>query len=305
MPAQAWLRRWRTRLVAGAGALLLACVLLALLTDGGRFVSPSAQAHTTPTPRPTATNTSFPIPTPADGFQVYVDHSEGFLVQYPGGWVPKPLPPAIVFADDQNAPNYIVQVLQPSAFTSVGGGANPNDPNVWVDYELTNLARQWPQNDFARTTTTSDAQIGKVNWKCGVGLVAASVATPSPTPKGTPQVTPTSTSIIATTTPTTSALTDCIGDSDSTTGGSGDGTPTPTPHTTPGATASATTTPSVPDRCLVSTCIRVEVYATVYNGRPYIITLLASDDRFAAGAIEFFQPMLQSYEFLPNGSTGS
>ncbi|MEO7001140.1 MAG: PsbP-related protein [Ktedonobacterales bacterium] len=298
-PRPAPARAWRMRLLTGAGVTLLACVMLGLLTDGGQLMTPSAQAHITPSPRPTATNTSFPIPTPAEGFQVYVDRSDGFIIQYPGGWAPKPLPPAIVFADDQNSPNYIVQVLQPSAFTSVSGNANPNDPNVWVDYELTNLARQWPQNDFARTTISTRTQIGGVTWQCGVGLVAASVA-----PTVTPQATATSTPGAATTpTAPTSALTGCRGNSDSATDGSD--ASQAAPGATPSATSNTTATPSVPDRCLVSTCIRVEVYATVYNGRPYIITLLASDDRFAAGSIEFFQPMLQSYEFLPGGSTGS
>lgn len=45
--------------------------------------------------------------------------------------------------------------------------------------------------------------------------------------------------------------------------------------------------------------IRVQVFATVYQGRPYIINLLAADDRFAAGTIQFFTPMLHSFVFLP------
>lgn len=49
------------------------------------------------------------------------------------------------------------------------------------------------------------------------------------------------------------------------------------------------------------TVIRVQVYATVHNGKPYIINLLAVDDRFIAGSEEFFDPMLSSFQFLsPN-----
>jgi hypothetical protein len=50
------------------------------------------------------------------------------------------------------------------------------------------------------------------------------------------------------------------------------------------------------------TRIRVQVYATVYLGKPYLINLLAVDDRFDAGTIQFFTPMLQSFEFLPSTS---
>ncbi|HEV8193464.1 MAG TPA: hypothetical protein VGP82_18535, partial [Ktedonobacterales bacterium] len=48
--------------------------------------------------------------------------------------------------------------------------------------------------------------------------------------------------------------------------------------------------------------ICVQVYATVYNDKPYIITLSAYNDRFTAGNIEFFTPMLKSFQFLPPNS---
>jgi len=48
--------------------------------------------------------------------------------------------------------------------------------------------------------------------------------------------------------------------------------------------------------------ICVQVYATVYHDKPYIITLSAYDDRFTAGNIEFFTPMLKSFQFLPPSS---
>lgn len=46
-----------------------------------------------------------------------------------------------------------------------------------------------------------------------------------------------------------------------------------------------------------SSGIRVQVYATVYHGQPYIINLLAVSDRFSAGVIEFFSPMLDTFMF--------
>jgi hypothetical protein len=47
-----------------------------------------------------------------------------------------------------------------------------------------------------------------------------------------------------------------------------------------------------------TTVIRVQVYATVRNGKPYIINVLAADDRFTAGSQQFFEPMLGSFQFL-------
>ena len=43
--------------------------------------------------------------------------------------------------------------------------------------------------------------------------------------------------------------------------------------------------------------IRVQVFATVAHGQPYIINLLAVSDRFTAGEIEFFNPMLNHFDF--------
>ena len=43
---------------------------------------------------------------------------------------------------------------------------------------------------------------------------------------------------------------------------------------------------------------RVQVYATVYEGKPYILVLSTTEDRFTAGTIQFFGPMLQSFEFV-------
>lgn len=49
-----------------------------------------------------------------------------------------------------------------------------------------------------------------------------------------------------------------------------------------------------------SSGIRVQVFATVYQGRPYIINLLSVSDRFTAGKIEFFDPMLNNFTFIPS-----
>lgn len=61
--------------------------------------------------------------------------------------------------------------------------------------------------------------------------------------------------------------------------------------------SNATPTPTQPP-----VRIHVQVYATVYGGKPYIIALYAADDQFAAGTQRYFQPMLNSFAFLPQGS---
>lgn len=47
-----------------------------------------------------------------------------------------------------------------------------------------------------------------------------------------------------------------------------------------------------------SSGIRLQVYATVYQGKPYLINLLSAQDRFDTGALEYFDPMLSSFTFM-------
>jgi hypothetical protein len=45
--------------------------------------------------------------------------------------------------------------------------------------------------------------------------------------------------------------------------------------------------------------IRVQVYATVHQGKPYIIGLFAADGTFNIADTVYFRPMRESFEFLP------
>jgi hypothetical protein len=45
--------------------------------------------------------------------------------------------------------------------------------------------------------------------------------------------------------------------------------------------------------------IRVQVYATIYQGKPYIISLYAADGTFNIADTVYFRPMRESFEFLP------
>jgi hypothetical protein len=48
---------------------------------------------------------------------------------------------------------------------------------------------------------------------------------------------------------------------------------------------------------------RVQVYATLYQGKPYVITLLAPDASFAAGERMYFKVMLATFQFVPTSPT--
>ncbi len=223
-PAPVRRRAPRPPHVVAAIVALLACTVVLLLADGGASTaSPDrARAHPTATLVPTSTPSPLPTPTAELGFKVYLDRAERFYVQYPLSWEAKQTNPGIQFDDDPSAPNFIVQVLQPGDATTAGTTSDPNDPSVWVTYELNRLASIY-QSSFSRLPgPASAAHFGGTLWQSGVAR-----------------------------------LTDN------------------------------------------TTNIRVQIFATVYNGTPYIINLLATEDRFAAGVRAYFDPMLQSFTFLP------
>jgi hypothetical protein len=208
-----------------AGAALLLCALVLLLADGGATTAgqSSARTHPTATLAPTATPSPFPTPTAALGFKVYFDRGERFYVQYPLSWEAKQTNPGIQFDDDPNVPNYIVQVLQPGDATTAGSTTDPNDPTVWVRYELNRLASIY-QSSFSELPDAAPAMhFGGALWQSGVARLSDN-----------------------------------------------------------------------------NTNIRVQIFATVYDGTPYIINLLATEDRFADGVRAYFDPMLQSFTFLPS-----
>lgn len=53
------------------------------------------------------------------------------------------------------------------------------------------------------------------------------------------------------------------------------------------------------------THIRVQVYATVHDGKVYIINQLAGNDTFYDSVSRYFMPMLRSFTFLPPGMQGA
>jgi hypothetical protein len=64
--------------------------------------------------------------------------------------------------------------------------------------------------------------------------------------------------------------------------------------TSSGATGSGSTPTATPP-----IHIRVQVYATIHNGKPYLIALYSTDDQFTAATKNYFGPMLGSFQFIP------
>ena len=214
--------------IAAMGSVLLLGALLLLLADAGPPSLAGGQAQTRPTatPSPSPTATLIPTATPNGGFQVYRDQADGFLIQYPIGWVSSPASPGIEFADDEKAPEYIMQVLLPSNSAVPGLDGTDHDATTLVNYEMDRLASQWPQGAFSRVPgPVPTERIGGVTWQGATGLISSN-----------------------------------------------------------------------------QTRIRVQVYATLYQGKPYVINVLASDERYSLGNVEYFTTMLHSFVFLPPNS---
>jgi len=219
------LRRGHMAVVAVASAFALVLVLVVLLADAGRTTASTTHVTPTTTPIPTATATPFPSPTPMLGFQVYMDRTDGFVIQYPRTWVYSQVTPGVQFDDDTNNIAYEVQVLLPGDATSAGGPTTAqDDASVWVNYEMQTLGKQF-QGDFqAEAGPCTNPTLGP-GWQCGIADISGN-----------------------------------------------------------------------------QTVIRVQVNATLHDGKPYIINELASADRFRAGQQQFFWPMERSFQFLPAGS---
>jgi hypothetical protein len=45
--------------------------------------------------------------------------------------------------------------------------------------------------------------------------------------------------------------------------------------------------------------IRVQVYATIHNDKPYLIALYSTEEQFTFAKDQYFQPMLRSFQFIP------
>ncbi len=222
-PATPRRRRWFSRpphlpVTAAGAAVLIILTLVLIFADGGRTTASDARI----TPTATATATATHSPTAAPGFLVYMDSSDGFLIQYPHAWTYSVNRPGIQFVDDTSNLGFVVDVIVLSDTSTAPQGTNPLDGSVWVNHVMRDYASQFQDQFQQLPGPISDAHFGGAAWQSGVALL-------------------------------------------------GNG----------------------------SSRVRVQVYATVHDGRPFVLAILAADDIFTFGSSQYFQPMLASFRFLP------
>lgn len=100
------------------------------------------------------------------GFKVYVDRSNGFVIQYPTNWTLTFPNPGAQFDDANSA--YEMQVLVPGFATSAGPTGAPGDASVWVNYAMNTFSRQF-QGDFHTEPGPCTNPILGTGWQCGIG----------------------------------------------------------------------------------------------------------------------------------------
>jgi hypothetical protein len=212
------------------GVAIVAVVLLLLIADvghAGGAPGTALQHPPTATTVPTATPSIVPSPTLRSGFQLFIDNTDGFLLQYPTGWTHRLSNPGAEFADDAVNATFEMQVLLPSDSAAAGLSGNPNDPASWVNFAMQSFASLYAGNFQRDAGPLPAATFAGSTWQTGRGLISDQVGQVS------------------------------------------------------------------------QASIRVQVYATIYQGKPYIISLYAADGTFNVADLVYFQPMRESFEFLP------
>ena len=207
--------------------VILVLVMILFITDVGHITSAPATAHQkvpTATTVPTATLTAIPTPTIRTGFQIFIDTSDGFLLQYPADWTHRLSNPGAEFADDAVNTTFEMQVLLPSDSAAAGLSGDPNNPTSWVIFAMQSFATQYASDFHQDAGPLPAATFAGVTWQTARGLISDQMSQVS---------------------------------------------------------------------------IQVQVYATIYRGKPYIISLYAAAGLFNLADKVFFQPMRESFEFLP------
>jgi hypothetical protein len=220
-------RRRRRPVFIFSSIVILVLVLVLFITDVGHITSAPATAHQkipTATTVPTATLTAIPTPTIRSGFQIFIDTTDGFLLQYPVGWTHRLSNPGAAFTDDAVNTTFEMQVLLPSDSAAAGLSGNPNDPTSWVNFAMQSFATQYASDFQQDAGPLPAATFAGVTWQTARGLISDHVSQVS---------------------------------------------------------------------------IQVQVYATIYQGKPYIISLYAAAGVFSLADKIFFHPMRESFEFLP------
>jgi hypothetical protein len=216
--------RRRPLLVLGS-VIVVALLLVLVIADVGHPSSAERLAHQhTPTATLAPTPTVIPTPTVRPGFQIFVDTSDGFLLQYPVGWSHRLSNPGAEFSDDAVNTTFEMQVLLPPASAAAGLSGNPNDPTSWVNFAMQSFVNQYASDFQQDAGPLPAANFAGASWQTARGLISDQMSQVS---------------------------------------------------------------------------IQIQVYATIYQGNPYIISLYAAADAFSVANRVYFQHMLDSFEFLP------
>jgi len=162
--------------------------------------------------------------TASAGFQVFIDTSDGFLLQYPVGWTHQTNNSITEFSDDAATTTFQMQVLPPNSLANASPPGNPNDPNSWVTFAMQSYALGFAGHFQQDAGPLPAATFAGATWQTGRGLISDQTSQVS---------------------------------------------------------------------------IQIQVYATVYQGKPYIISLYAASDAFNVVDMVYFKPMRESFEFLP------
>jgi hypothetical protein len=218
--------RWRiARHSAALSAAVAAIGLTLLMVLPGEPYTGLGTVHRTPVAThvpPTATPAA-PALTPQPGFAPYTDSAANFRIEYPAAWKMWPQNPGVLFEDNDQTINYVVQVLVADPSTVSSQTDDATSAANWVDFALSNLQQRWGADNFQRFTgPTPSVIIGGQSWRTGIALIGVQQSQ-----------------------------------------------------------------------------LRVQVYATVRGGKPYIITVMAADAAFSTGQATYFKPMLSTFEFLP------
>jgi hypothetical protein len=212
--------RRRPLLVFG-GVVVVVLLLVLVIADIGRPTSAERLAHQH---TPTATTAPTPTMTAASGFQIFVDASDGFQLQYPVGWTRQTNSSITEFSDDSVSTTFQMQVFPPISLENASPPGDPNDPTTWVNFAMQSYALGFAGRFQQDAGPLPAATFAGATWQTGRGLISDQASQVS---------------------------------------------------------------------------IQIQVYATIYQGKPYIISLYAAADAFNVADMVYFQPMRESFVFLP------
>src|SRR5579863_1335776 len=103
------------RALLAMGVLIVLLVSVALLSGPSRPTTrppTPTRAAATKTPAPTATVTGTPLPTAQPGYAIFMDATNGFLIQYPATWQAIHNDAGVAISDDSASEGYVLQVYR-------------------------------------------------------------------------------------------------------------------------------------------------------------------------------------------------